>query len=588
MKKQPTTDDILFEALGKSKKKRKRKIIKTVIIIVIILAVIAAAGIIYLRNMVQEQFADNAVEAETYEATIGTLNTVISSYGTLSEVGIEEITFPAAVELEEVLVKANQLVNEGDILATVNMTSVLVAMSDVQSEIDTLDAELAEATDEDAEDVILAGVSGRVKMIYPDEGANVSSCMYENGALALVSLDGYMAVDIEATALAVGDEVTVVLSDGDKEDGVVDALSGTTATILLDDNGPEYDDLVTVRDSEGNDIGTGNLYIHNPLAVTGYAGTVSDILVSENETVDADTELFELDDTNSVVYDSLLRQRSEKEQQLLELMNLYQDSAIYAPYSGLISTVDFDPEAETTESTQTSYSMGTESSADTQTLLLTMTPNEQVSVTISIDETDILSLTVGQEADVVVGSIGEDVYTGQVTEISDTATSSNGVTQYTAVVTLSKVENMRPGMTAQVDIKLEGVENALLIPVEALNQTSSIYYVYTSIDEEAGELSGQTEVTVGFQNGEYAQITSGLEEGDVVYYTEEEMAFDFGGFGGFGGGMPGGDDSGGGNPFEGGGGGDPFGGGGGFDFGGGGGGDPFGGGGMPGGGMPFG
>ena len=587
MKKQPTTDDILFEALGKSKKKRKRKIIKTVIIIVIILAVIAAAGIIYLRNMVQEQFADNAVEAETYEATIGTLNTVISSYGTLSEVGIEEITFPAAVELEEVLVKANQLVNEGDILATVNMTSVLVAMSDVQSEIDTLDAELAEATDEDAEDVILAGVSGRVKMIYPEEGANVSSCMYENGALALVSLDGYMAVDIESTALAVGDEVTVVLSDGDKEDGFVDALSGTTATILLDDNGPEYDDLVTVRDSEGNDIGTGNLYIHNPLAVTGYAGTVSDILVSENETVDADTELFELDDTNSVVYDSLLRQRSEKEQQLLELMNLYQDSAIYAPYSGLISTVDFDPEAETTESTQTSYSMGTESSADTQTLLLTMTPNEQVSVTISIDETDILSLTVGQEADVVVGSIGEDVYTGQVTEISDTATSSNGVTQYTAVVTLSKVENMRPGMTAQVDIKLEGVENALLIPVEALNQTSSIYYVYTSIDEEAGELSGQTEVTVGFQNGEYAQITSGLEEGDVVYYTEEEMAFDFGGFGGFGG-MPGGDDSGGGNPFEGGGGGDPFGGGGGFDFGGGGGGDPFGGGGMPGGGMPFG
>ena len=586
MKKQPTTDDILFEALGKSKKKRKRKIIKTVVIIVIILAVIAAAGIIYLRNMVQEQFADNAVEAETYEATIGTLNTVISSYGTLSEVGIEEITFPAAVELEEVLVKANQLVNEGDILATVNMTSVLVAMSDVQSEIDTLDAELAEATDEDAEDVILAGVSGRVKMIYPDEGANVSSCMYENGALALVSLDGYMAVDIEATALAVGDEVTVVLSDGDKEDGFVDALSGTTATILLDDNGPEYDDLVTVRDSEGNDIGTGNLYIHNPLAVTGYAGTVSDILVSENETVDAETELFELDDTNSVVYDSLLRQRSEKEQQLLELMNLYQDSAIYAPYSGLISTVDFDPEAETTESTQTSYGMGAESSADTQTLLLTMTPNEQVSVTISIDETDILSLTVGQEADVVVRSIGEDVYTGQVTEISDAASSSNGVTQYTAVVTLSKVENMRPGMTAEVDIKLEGVENALLIPVAALNQTSSIYYVYTSIDEEAGELSGQTEVTVGFQNGEYAQITSGLEEGDVVYYTEEEMPFDFGGFGGFGGGFPGGDDSGGGNPFEGGGGGDPFGGGNPFE--GGGGGDPFGGGGFPGGGMPFG
>ena len=115
-------------------------------------------------------------------------------------------------------------------------------------------------------------------------------------------------------------------------------------------------------------------------------------------------------------------------------------------------------------------------------------------------------------------------------------------------------------------VTIEGVEDALLIPADALNKTSSTYYVYTSYDESTGELSGMTEVTVGITNSKYAEITSGLSEGDTVYYTEQQTdSFNFGGMGDFGGGNA---DFGGGNmDFSGGG-----------DFGGGGGGGPQGGG----------
>lgn len=96
-------------------------------------------------------------------------------------------------------------------------------------------------------------------------------------------------------------------------------------------------------------------------------------------------------------------------------------------------------------------------------------------------------------------------------------------------------------------ITIEGNDNALLIPVEALHQTSSSAYVYTEYDETTGEYSGMQEVTIGLPNSTYVEITEGLSEGDVVYYTESEDSSPFGsgmmnfgnmGGGDFGGGMP--------------------------------------------------
>ena len=88
---------------------------------------------------------------------------------------------------------------------------------------------------------------------------------------------------------------------------------------------------------------------------------------------------------------------------------------------------------------------------------------------------------------------------------------------------------MLVGMTADVDVRIEGTENALIIPVDALHQNSASYYVYTGYDEAQKRYTGRTDVTIGMQNDDYVEITSGLKEGDTVYYTEA----DSGGFGDF-------------------------------------------------------
>ena len=515
-------DDALFETLGKNKKRKRRRIIITVVSIVLVLAIIAVTGVGFLQRRVREQFASNQGEVLSYEVTTGSISTVVSGSGSLADVDLNSITVPEGVEITEVKVKTNQAIAKGDILATVDMASVISAMADLQVQIEDLDEQLSDAEDDAASTTIYAGVTGRVKAIFGEAGASVADVMYEHGALALISLDGYMAVDIETDALTVGDGVTVKLSDEEEITGTVESVVGGKATILVTDNGPEYDEAVTVLNDEDTVLGTGNLYIHSALKVTGYAGTIAAVKADVNDKVSDTTKLFTLEDTSySANYNSLLRERADLEETLLELLTIQRDGAVLASSDGSVYSVDYSDEATTA--------------------VVTLSTDEKMSVTISVDESDILSLELGQTVTVSVPSVSEDSYAGTLTEINRTSSSSG---TYSAVIEVEKVEGMLSGMTASVSVRIEGVDDAILIPIEALHKTSDGAYVYTSYNEEYQEYGGKVDVVTGLENSTYVEIKSGLSVGDTVYYTEQESGFgNFGGMGGFpggSGGFPGG------------------------------------------------
>ena len=508
-------DDALFEALGKNKKRRKRRIIVTVVSIVLVLAMIAVVGVSFLQRRVREQFASSQGEVLSYEVTTGSISTVVSGSGSLTDVDLNSITVPEGVEITEVKVKTNQAIAKGDILATVDMASVISAMADLQVQIEELDEQISDAEDDAASTTIYAGVTGRVKAIFGEAGASVADVMYEHGALALISLDGYMAVDIETDALTVGDGVTVKLSDEEEITGTVESVVGGKATILVTDNGPEYDEAVMVLNDEGTVFGTGNLYIHSALKVTGYAGTIASVKTSVNKKVSDTTRLFTLEDTDySANYNSLLRERADLEATLLELLTIQRDGAVLATADGSVYSVDYSDEATTA--------------------VVTVSTDEKMTVTISVDESDILSLELGQTVTVSVPSVSEDSFAGTLTEINRTSSSSG---TYSAVIEVEKVEGMLSGMTASVSVRIEGVDDAILIPIEALHKTSDGAYVYTSYNEEYQEYGGKVDVVTGLENSTYVEIKSGLSVGDTVYYTEQESGF--GNFGGMGG-LPGG------------------------------------------------
>ena len=498
-------NEALFEALGKSKKRRRRKTLLTVLIIVAVVVLAIAIAVNYFQKRVQERFDRMSGEVLSYTVQTGSISTVVSGSGTLANVDTETVSVPDGVELEEMLVEFGDLVKEGDLLAVADMASVKTALSDLQDTIEDLDEEIGDAEADEVSSFVRSGVSGRVKIIHAAKGDKVADVMMEQGALAVLSLDGYMAVQIQTDALAAGDSVTVTLSSGKTLTGTVEGVVGTTATVLVTDNGPQYDEEVTVA-LEGAELGKGKLYIHNSLAITGYAGTVKSVLTQENSKVSDGTKLFSLTDTKtSANYDALLRERAEAEETLLELLQIQRHGGIIAPISGSVySAVDLDEE-----------------DADL-TSAVTISPDEEMSVTITVDEADILALELGQEADVTVSSVTQDTLKGLVTEIDETA--SEGY--YTAEILLSKIEGMLPGMTAEVDVRIQGVEDAMIIPVEALHHTSTGAYVYTAYDESLQQYGGKTDVVVGLQGSNYVEIKSGLKLGDTVYYTESMTIMD--------------------------------------------------------------
>lgn len=518
MEELKSRDDALFEALGKSKKRKKRKILLTVLILVVVIAIVLVAAVSILQRRVRQQFALSDEDVLSHSVQTGTISTVVSGSGILSNVDAETITVPDGVELTEILVENGDTVEEGQLLAIADMATVRTAMSDLQSSIEDLDDDIYAADGDKASTGVTAGVPGRVKILYGEVGMSVSQVMVENGALAVISLDGYMAVDLETEALSEGDAVEVTLPDGEVITGTVEASVDGIATILVTDDGPENGAAVTVAAEDGTVIGEGELYVHNPLMITGYAGVIRTVHVKENTKVSKNSYIYTLKDTEySANYDTLLRQRRESEETLLELLNIQKAGGITAPMAGSIFNVaDLDETEIVTD-------------------LLTLSPDVSMSVTISVDESDILSLELEQETNVTVSSVTEDVLTGIVTAIDKTASDGS----YTAEITLDKLEGMLPGMTANVDVKIQGVENAILVPADAVHYTSTGAYVYTSYNSETQEYGDRVDVVTGLSNDDYVEIVSGLNVGDTVWYTESSSLFDMfsamGGMGGMGG-----------------------------------------------------
>lgn len=811
--------------------KRRRK--KLMVIIPVAVVCVAGAGTVgYFKVAHTKPVQNVTVQAQSAEAKKGNLSKTIVGTGNLELAEAEDQDAPSGLEISEVMVESGDEVKEGDVLAVVDESSILEAMEQVQEEISQLDESIQEYQDSDEENVIESSVSGRVKKINVSAGSDVSDTMVSDGALMVLSLDGKMAVSLSGVSgVSVGDSVTVTLSSGTQVTGTVDSVSGKDCVVTLTDNGTTYGDTVTVTDSSGQELGSGELTIHEPLEITGTSGTVSAVNVSENASVSEGTTLLTLEGSaNETQYQELLAKREARTATLKKLIQLKADPEIKAEISGTVQSVnvsagsstttdsssgsssgssgsgktvsqmsyvvsgsvsvvrcsdtgaavssdsvtdisesdmnsqeagetdteqqteivalassdayfssDVDGEedssgedtAETsttlqfaiaTEGTSTASSLviaapvtgqmpvtsvsatdgsytgtvawnpgdgsfqektvyqavvtltagdgyvfqagsisqivlgtvsgisvsqdgksmsfqitfpetaaaedikkddsgngndsttdgkstddnkdndadqvtdgadgqsgtdsadngtdsasgnsgtdgnstqsgnnqsggsaasgnsggtsvsdasgsssgasqtgdsqetdsstsGTELSASeysTDVALFTISPDDTMTLEVSVDELDINSVEIGQEAVVTFDAIEDEEFTGEVTEIGNTALVNGGVAKYTVSVSVPKDEEMKQGMNASATITIENRENVITIPVNALQEKGNKVFVYTEKDED-GNLSGETEVTTGLSDGTTVEITEGLSEGDTVYYNK--------------------------------------------------------------------
>jgi len=109
------------------------------------------------------------------------------------------------------------------------------------------------------------------------------------------------------------------------------------------------------------------------------------------------------------------------------------------------------------------------------TEILTVADISRMLVKADVDETDVVDVRPGQSAKITVDAIPDTSFAGVVTEVGNsasrvTATSgAQGQTNFEVKVLFhDKVEAVRPGMTADVEIEVKRANHVLAIPIQAV------------------------------------------------------------------------------------------------------------------------
>ncbi|MBN1920653.1 MAG: efflux RND transporter periplasmic adaptor subunit [Anaerolineae bacterium] len=156
--------------------------------------------------------------------------------------------------------------------------------------------------------------------------------------------------------------------------------------------------------------------------------------------------------------------------------------------------------------------------------VITLADLQTLEVEFNLDESDIPLVAVGKTARVSVSAVDETALSGTVTAIAPVATLQSGVPLYPVTVQLQQIpERVRAGMSVDVEVITEVLEDVLYLPQRAVRLDGDAAYVMQQTD--SGEFVA-TPVTLGRSLAGSVEILSGLVEGDVVGVVTEVAAAD--------------------------------------------------------------
>ena len=138
-----------------------------------------------------------------------------------------------------------------------------------------------------------------------------------------------------------------------------------------------------------------------------------------------------------------------------------------------------------------------------------------------VDEIDILKVKPGQKARITVDAVPDKVFTGTVKFISPFGTQSGSVIKFAITIMMDPSDIQLPGgLSATADINVYSAKNALLVPVSVITTTPEGPMVAV-INEATGQVERRL-ITLGTQNFQFAEVLSGLKEGEKIQMINQE------------------------------------------------------------------
>lgn len=149
---------------------------------------------------------------------------------------------------------------------------------------------------------------------------------------------------------------------------------------------------------------------------------------------------------------------------------------------------------------------------------------------LAVDELDIGKVAVGQSVSITADALEGQTFTGVVDKVSINGTTSGGATSYPVTIVIENYGELKPGMNVSATIEGDRVPNALCIPVDAVNRGNTVTVPGPGAMNADGtavvDISKleTKEVTLGKSDGDYIEVTGGLEEGDTVLIANQSSS----------------------------------------------------------------
>jgi HlyD family secretion protein len=213
----------------------------------------------------------------------------------------------------------------------------------------------------------------------------------------------------------------------------------------------------------------------------------------------------------------LQRQMAEEQLALLDkgravIAGRTVESIIASPISGRVLKIDVDVGDPVVP--LTSYQPGTE--------LLRLADMEDLLFEGTVDEIDVGKIGEGLPVELRVGAYPDSIVTGVLSRISLQSEKRESATVFGVEIAIRRIPDgvlLRAGYSANADIIVRRVDQVLALPERVLVFRNDSTFVRLPADEPDGAPQEQA-VSIGMSDGLHAELTHGLDSGDVVLDKE--------------------------------------------------------------------
>lgn len=468
-----TTTSVPAPQTGKKPRRRRSRLARTVkklVKTVIALVVLVAVGLFGLKAYIRSQAASGDDSASYSRATVqsGAMSETVYGTGTTSAKNQPNVLVQADGTLTDLRVAVGDTVQEGDILAVITNEDIDDTITDCEFALWELDETILETSAGSSVLSIKAPMAGRVMAIYAAAGDDALAVFRREGALAIISTDGRMRVEVDdvpkAANLALGDSVSVIGASVDVTGTVTDlTLQGTHATITINSDELPMGETVTVTTAAGQSVGTGTLEVNKPMEVSAYGGTIKSVSVKVGQKVDRKDTLFKLEDSPlTLTLENLRLQREAAAKELEDAKAQRENLIVVAPCDGIIASLEVSEGDEITSGS----------------LLCSILQGEDMKLTIAVDELDVVNVEAGQKVTITVDALSGVEISGEVYKIAPVGSNSGGVTTYDVELSFDAAgSGVRSGMNATGEIEIASKSSTLFVPVEAIMTINNTTYV---------------------------------------------------------------------------------------------------------------